>query len=692
MNIYFRLIFFTITLLLNFVSTFSQAENTIKLFNNDQLFLAGKDISYFEDPIGKLKLKDILDAENQYLFKEHNRDVFNRPGTKSVFWIKITIQNYSDEDSWLEVGSNYAWYIDFYAPDSLGQYLSPIETGTMRPENNKLHDVNLFWLPLNRANENQIKTYYVRVKSGLTFELPLQVGTIRSLSKNKYTNDNLTAGFIGIMLIMLLYNLFIYISTKDHIYLYYLGYLFLMTFSMPYANGYPFIENLDFLFFDKAFWNTYFLVWHAPAYFFAGAFCIHYLDLKTKGPKIRRLIQLEIIIIAVVFPLLNILGFQFVDLVNVVQVSILIFYLTCLAAGYYFVIKGHKQAYFYALGWTFLIAGAFIFFAVINGFLPYNPITRNALYFGVAIEVALFSLALANRLNELRDEKDLIRSENLLLIKDQNENLEREVKKRTTDLEAMNNELTQSNEELLLTTEKLDAQTKKLIDVNQTKDQLFAIISHDLRSPINSLKGILNLMYREDISKEEFLKFSKDAKHNVEHAHFMLNNLLNWASFQMHGMSTKAEVIGPKSIVSENIELFHEVAKKKSIIVRNEIHDETKIFADYNHINLVIRNLLSNALKFTENGGKVNFKAAIVQDNCEISISDSGIGISDHILQDIFSFKSGNSQVGTEGEKGTGLGLPLCKEFIEKNNGQIWMESQNGEGTTFYVKLPLSIN
>lgn len=198
-------------------------------------------------------------------------------------------------------------------------------------------------------------------------------------------------------------------------------------------------------------------------------------------------------------------------------------------------------------------------------------------------------------------------------------------------------------------------------------------------------------MYGENISREEFLKFSKDAKNGVEHAHFMLNNLLNWARFQMQGMTIKAEVISPKTIVSENIELFKEVANKKSIMVSNEAADEAKTFADYNHINLVIRNLLSNALKFTETGGKVNFKANMIQDYCEISISDTGIGISDHLLQDIFSINSGNRQVGTEGEKGTGLGLPLCKEFIEKNNGQIWMESQNGEGTTFYVKLPLSI-
>ncbi len=668
------------------------AENVIRISNPNQLLPIGEKISYIEDGDGSMTLEDILSPENQMLFIDHDKDVFSRPGTKSAFWFKIKVQNNSTEDAWLEIGSNYAWYIDFYVPDSAGLYHNPMETGTMRPNENKLYDVNFFWLPLNKAKEDQSKTYYFRVVSGLTFELPLQVGTIRSLTKNKTINDFLTAGFIGIMLIMLLYNLFIYFSTRDHIYLYYLGYLIMMAFSMPYANGYPYIEKINFLFLNKELWNNYFLVWHAPAYFFAGMFCIKYLNLKNRGPIFRRIIQGEIIIISLVFPLLNIIGFQFVELVNPIQVSILVFYLTCLVAGYYLVFKGIKQAYFYALGWTFLVIGAFVFFAVINGFLPFNPFTRNVLYFGVAMEVSLFSLALANRLNELRIEKDEIKSENLRLIKDQNENLEREVKKRTTELETTNRELTQSNEKLLLTTEQLDDQTTKLIEVNKTKDRLFAIISHDLRSPINSMKGMLNLMYQEDISKEEFLKFSKEAKRNVEHAHFMLNNLLNWARFQMQGMSTKPEVIALNPIVSENIALYNETWKKKNIMIINEIKDDTKLFADPNHMNLVIRNLLSNALKFTEAGGKVIFHSSIEHDHCEISISDSGIGIAENLLQDLFDIKSNKGQVGTEGEKGTGLGLPLCKEFIEKNNGEITVESHIGKGTTFYVKLPVMPN
>jgi len=666
------------------------ATEVTRLHQPQELQLIGKKITFLEDPTKILSISDILKVDNQQKFENNDKDVFTRPGTKSAFWFKIDFANETKEDAWLEIGSNYAWYIDFYAPDSAGQYHSPIETGTMRPDANKLYDVNYFWLPLNRANENEVKTYYIRVISGLTFELPLHIGTIRSLTKNKYKSDYIAAAFIGIILIMLIYNLFIYISTKDHIYLFYLGYLFIMAFSMPYANGYPFVEHINFWFIDKSFWNNYFLVWHTPAYYFVGTFCIRYLDLKNRAPKIRRLIQLEIAIIAGLFPLLNILGFQFVELVTPVQIAIMLLYFTCLITGYYFAFGGLKQAYFYSFGWTFLIIGASTFFAVINGYLPFNPITRNALYIGAAIEICLFALALANRMNVLQTEKDQIKSENLRLIQNQNEKLEREVNRRTSELEATNEELLQSNEELLLTTEQLDKQSRELKEVNQTKDRLFAIISHDLRSPINSLKGLLDLIYGENISKEEFLEFSVDAKHNVEHVHFMLNNLLNWARFQLQGITTKPETISLRQIISENIVLFKEHSKNKNISVINETAGDIAIFADYDQLNLVIRNLLSNALKFTEAGGQVKFNANMKSDFCEITISDNGIGMDKDAIKNLFNIRTDKVQVGTEGEKGTGLGLTLCKDFIEKNNGQIEIESEVGQGTTFTILLPIS--
>lgn len=685
-----RLIFLFSLVILNLSSLRSLAVDAIQINEPEQLLLIGKHISYLEDASGEMGIRDILHPENQQQFIKHNKDVFNRPGTPSAFWFKITMQNHCAEDAWLEAGSNYAWYIDFYSPDSLGQYHDVIQTGTMRPDESKLFDVNFFWLPLNKAMDGSSKTYYIRVVSGMTFELPLHIGTIRSLSKNKDTNDFLTAGFIGLLIVMLLYNAFIYLSTKDHIYLFYLGYLLFMAISMPYANGYPFIEKLNFLFFNKEWWNNYFLLWHPPVYFFIGTFCIRYLNLAQNGPRLRRLIQLEILIISGIFPLLTLLGFKFVQLVNPVQVCIVILYFTCLVSGIYVTLKGIKQAYFYLLAWSFMITGSVIFFAVVNGFLPFNPFTRNTLYFGVAIEVWLFSLALGNRLNVLQKEKDNMKAENLKIIKNQNKVLEQNVKYRTEELEATNEELMQTNEEMMITSEQLNYQSHQLRKLNQTKDRLFAIIGHDLRSPINSLKGLMNLMWGHNISNEEFFKFSKSIKHGVEHVHFTLNNLLNWAKSQMEGMTTNPEHFKLFALVNENHLLLQETTRNKNIETIIDIANDIEVYADSDHVNLVIRNLLSNALKFTNSGGEVRLSATIKSSHCEIVVTDTGVGMSAQSIENLFNTQTSSSRAGTAGEKGTGLGLMLCKDFIEKNGGEIWAESKEGAGSTFYFTLPLN--
>jgi class 3 adenylate cyclase len=460
--------FYSLGFLFLFIgNTFGQY-SIITLKDKESLLLCGKQTYYYEDVEGNLSVDKITSLSFQKKFQLHDKDVFARPNTKSTYWFKFSVENKSREDAWLEIGSTYAWYIDFYAPDSNGFYSAKIQTGTMRSDSTKQYHVNLFWLPLNKTNETATKTYYIKVKESLSFELPLTVGTIRSLSKNKETNDYLTAGFIGLIIIMLLYNLFLYVSTKDHIYGLYIGYLFFMGISMPYANGYPFIQYFNSVA-DKQTWNNYFLLWHPPVYFFVGAFCIKYLNLDKQKRKLAgNIIIAEIIILCVIFPILTLLGFKLVDLVGVFQLVLLVFYLTCLFTGYYFTLKGDKYAGFYVAGWTFMIACVFVFFAVINGYLPFNPFTRNILYFGAAIEIWMFSLALGDRMNIIRREKEKIQSENLKLIREQNIVLEETVRKRTFELnkankeqEAVNEELTMLNEELNTTLESIEIEKLK---------------------------------------------------------------------------------------------------------------------------------------------------------------------------------------------------------------------------------------
>ena len=679
-----------ILLIFSFLTLKATPNHVIRLQTHDDLIHIGNNTFYLEDSTGNMEITDVLQKDQQQQFKAINQTVFSRPATHSAFWFKFTVENFSNEDAWIEVGSTYAWYIDFYPPNDSNQYSDVIQTGTMRPDTNKLQDVNLFWLPLNQAHDTRAKTYYVRIQSGLTYELPLTVGTIRSLSKNKNIFDYLTAGFLGLMIIMILYNAFIYLSTRDHIYLYYLGYLLLMSISMPYANNYPFIQNVDFLFFNKEWWNHNFLLWHPLVYYFIGVFCIKYLDLVNNSKWLRRIIQIEIGILSGLFPLLTLFGLKFDDLVNYIQPLILIFYLTCLVSGYYFAYKRLTKAYYYIAGWTFMVAGAFIFFAVINGYLPYNPFSRNALYFGSAIEIWMFSLALGNRLNILQKEKEKIQLQNIALINRQNEVLELKVKERTQDLEIKNIELAERNEELKSTTERLDIQSQQLKELNLTKDQMFAIIGHDLKSPLITLSNLIELADENVLTEQTQTEVFSKLKKNIEYLHFTLNNILEWAVAQMQGLKLNKQTLQLVSLSEEVRLMLKEYAATKNIQIKNCINKKVEVFADPDSVKLIFRNLLNNAIKFTNQGGTVSIKARIIKDICEISVSDTGIGIPAEKVGQLWEKKSLSSVFGTEGEKGTGLGLWLCQEFIEGNGGTIRVESTVNEGSTFFFTLPVN--
>ena len=245
-------------------------------------------------------------------------------------------------------------------------------------------------------------------------------------------------------------------------------------------------------------------------------------------------------------------------------------------------------------------------------------------------------------------------------------------------------------QELQAANENLVRLNQELETINETKDRLFAIIGHDLRSPINSLKGLFDLVEDHSISQDEFIKFSSKLKHGVEHVHFALNNLLQWAHAQMQGIKTNPKRLLLKDLTQEVIDLLYDFAMNKQIGLTNRIDPLIFVWCDSDQIKLVLRNLISNALKFTEKGGSVLISAK--QDNgvCEVLIQDNGIGMKPDKLRELFSSDSIKSGYGTEGEKGTGLGLILCKEFVEKNGGTLWGESVENQGTSFYFTLPMT--
>ncbi|MBO0592593.1 tetratricopeptide repeat-containing sensor histidine kinase [Cellulophaga sp. E16_2] len=237
----------------------------------------------------------------------------------------------------------------------------------------------------------------------------------------------------------------------------------------------------------------------------------------------------------------------------------------------------------------------------------------------------------------------------------------------------------------------LEESKKKLTYANETQEKLFSIISHDLRSPINALMNLLLLIKNGDIQTDDFLNFVPKLYNDVDAMSFTLNNLLNWSKSQMNGFVNKPENFNLKTRVNDSIQLLQENANQKNIEVQNKIPEDAEIYCDRNQFNLIIRNLLNNSIKFTPIGGEIVLKATLKNNYWEIMIQDNGMGMSLEVKNKLFKPDSSlQSAYGTNKEKGTGLGLLLCKEMVENNGGAIGVETKEGEGATFYFTVPIA--
>jgi PAS domain S-box-containing protein len=235
--------------------------------------------------------------------------------------------------------------------------------------------------------------------------------------------------------------------------------------------------------------------------------------------------------------------------------------------------------------------------------------------------------------------------------------------------------------------DELTAKSHELEDLNQLKDKLLSIVSHDFRSPLNSLQGTLSLMLKGTIDQGEFKVLANALVDKLDHTSNLLDNLLNWAKSQMQGMRVYPKMINLQTVAEDCSHLLSSIAEKKMLNIQNNINNHQKVFADNEMVKLVFRNLLSNAIKFSHSRGSIFIDSLVENGHIVVSVKDQGLGISNENQDKIFKYEN-VSTYGTANEKGMGLGLLLCKDFIERNGGSMWFESELEKGSTFYFSLP----
>jgi PAS domain S-box-containing protein len=239
--------------------------------------------------------------------------------------------------------------------------------------------------------------------------------------------------------------------------------------------------------------------------------------------------------------------------------------------------------------------------------------------------------------------------------------------------------------------QEINLKNKELQKLNAEKDKFFSIIAHDLRSPLGGLMKLTEMMADEDqyFSPDQLKEIILDLSHSARNIFNLLENLLEWSQMQRGLTVLHPQRLGLKELVIGCTEIVIESADAKAIELAVDIPAELEVIVDTNMFQSVIRNLVSNAIKFTQKGGKVTISARTCEDNTTIiAVKDNGIGMGNEILDNLFRIDAKSSHKGTEGEPGTGLGLLLCKDFIEKHSGKIWAESEVGKGSVFYFTLP----
>ncbi|KAF0130447.1 MAG: integral membrane sensor signal transduction histidine kinase [Bacteroidetes bacterium] len=231
---------------------------------------------------------------------------------------------------------------------------------------------------------------------------------------------------------------------------------------------------------------------------------------------------------------------------------------------------------------------------------------------------------------------------------------------------------------------------EKLRLLNAEKDKLFSIIAHDLRGPIGAFSKLTEMFLTEnDLTAGEMKTIATDMNHSAQSLQGLLENLLQWSRMQRDDVTIKKQYLYVKPLVDKSLDLLREPVLSKTLFIKNMVPVNLMVYADENMLQTVLRNLLSNAIKFTPKGGNIIIQSKETDGNANIRVRDTGIGMPAEMIAQLYNFEQKTGRQGTEGEPSTGLGLILCKDFIEKNGGILEVESEEGKGSTFSFTVPL---
>ncbi|MFC3199230.1 7TM diverse intracellular signaling domain-containing protein [Parapedobacter deserti] len=691
-----------------------RTDDSVIVFNDaGALFNIVENVFIYQDSTGKRG----IDQVKEFFFEKYKTGIPNIGFTNSTVWLKLYLKNTSeDSELYLTVRQPSIDSICLYHADVVAERICLGET---QPYSARVVDNPAYIFPLT-LKAGEVQVYYLSIVSKDQIQLPMLLGTAETVFE-EYSQNNLLFGiYIGIVLVMMVYNLFVALTVRDIVYLYYIIYIFFVGLTQAFFQGYAF----------KYLWpNSIWLASNGSVIipFLSGIstilFIKPFLQIRRFVPKHSLGLNLLILLYTISL-VLGLAGYY--------HISILLLQLIASCGSVYVIIiafiirrKGYRPAFFFLIAFSIFLLSVVLFVLRNFNLIPYNALTSYILEIGSVFQIVLLSFALADKINIYRKEKEdsqlktiAIAKENEKLIREQNIVLEQRVEERTHALQESNNTLQETLAHLK------DAQAQ-LVEAEKMASlgQLTAGVAHEINNPINfvtsnvaPLKRDVNMVW-DAIAEIEAIALSdlpisvKERRISEYKEEMDIEYLKTEIEFLLKGMhegaSRTAEIVKSLRIfsrVDENSLKFADINEglDSTLVILNSIVREgvqvVKRYADLpliecypGKLNQVFLNIITNAIyavnkKFEGSpGGTLEIETKADQTNVYISIKDNGIGMPEEVREKVFDPFFTTKEVG----EGTGLGMSIAYNTIRKHQGEIKIESQIGIGTEFILIIPL---
>lgn len=637
-----------------------QAEpKVISLYDEEKSVLLTEDIYYFEDKDREKSIEDIIKLFPGD-FKPVESVIPNFGPTQSAIWIAFRLRNNTSENIYLEAGNPLLNHLDMFMVKNNTLVSEKHYGNYLKFSKRDLTTNTIVMDPEITAGEDGL--IFLKLVSDQPIETPLKAGTIKSLFSDILQNRLVENIYFGFVILMILYNLIMSVSIRDSNYFYYSMYATGMLIMIGHVKGYTF----QLLWPDLPSLNQYFPIIFLMGVLMSFIFTFKFLKSRVFSPILYRASYI-FYFFATISIVLNIIGYNFISTVVEIFIgSVAIIYSMLLGISAYK--NGKKTARFYIVAWGFMQIGALTSIFYYLNLVPYNTFTANCLLWGSGLELLFLSIALSDKINYYKKSREI--SQKMMI---------RQLEEKQRLKDTMNQKLEQ----------KVEERTKELKEKNRQVDILVYKASHDIKGPLRSISMLTKIGLKDLAKYPEVIPYLEHINITTTRLSQIVTDLLNLAKIKETKL--QPERTDPAEIIQDILHGFQNLPEFKKMHIEINIGKGLTVMADKKLLYSIMQNFIENGIKYSDlkkSDPYLKISIALIEDKLYLKLEDNGLGIAKEHQAKIFDmFYKVDAK-----SFGTGLGLYLVKEAIEKMNGKIECLSEPGVGTTFSVAIPVSID